>query len=181
MPMSAGTPQRALFRAARNAAARPGFALTAPNAPAAAEVCRRLDGLPLALELAAARVRALGVAELAARLDDRLRLARLRVGDEVELLRQRIGARPPALRSLLIQERVPQRAQEVAEIVVSAEQPRPLQQLRVRLLHEVLGILTRAAKRPRGSVEPVDVISKPGGIKPALHLVPVVGSLALQE
>ncbi|NUP80972.1 MAG: AfsR/SARP family transcriptional regulator, partial [Nonomuraea sp.] len=42
--------------------------------PAVATICRRLDGIPLALELAATRVRALGVQELAARLDDRFRL-----------------------------------------------------------------------------------------------------------
>ncbi|MGW2160628.1 BTAD domain-containing putative transcriptional regulator [Nonomuraea sp. NPDC001699] len=42
--------------------------------PAVADICRRLDGIPLALELAATRVRALGVQELAARLDDRFRL-----------------------------------------------------------------------------------------------------------
>ena len=42
--------------------------------PAIARICRRLDGLPLALELAAARVRVLGVAEIADRLDDRFRL-----------------------------------------------------------------------------------------------------------
>ncbi|WP_461012474.1 BTAD domain-containing putative transcriptional regulator, partial [Streptomyces capparidis] len=59
---------------ARAAAAAPGFALTADNASAVAAVCRRLDGIPLALELAATRVRALGVHELAARLDDRFRL-----------------------------------------------------------------------------------------------------------
>lgn len=59
---------------ARAAAAAPGFALTAGNAPAVAAICRRLDGIPLALELAATRVRALGVRELLARLDDRFRL-----------------------------------------------------------------------------------------------------------
>jgi predicted ATPase/transcriptional regulator with XRE-family HTH domain len=58
----------------RAAAAAPGFALTPQNAPAVAEVCRRLDGLPLALELAAARARGLPVELLAARLDQRLRL-----------------------------------------------------------------------------------------------------------
>ncbi|GGQ07330.1 putative ATPase/DNA-binding SARP family transcriptional activator [Actinomadura coerulea] len=59
---------------ARAAAASPGFALTADNAGAVAAICRRLDGIPLALELAATRVRALGAEELAARLHDRFRL-----------------------------------------------------------------------------------------------------------
>lgn len=60
--------------AARAADAQPGFALTAGDADAAEVICRRLDGIPLALELAAARTRSLGVAALAARLDDRFRL-----------------------------------------------------------------------------------------------------------
>ena len=55
-------------------AAEPGFALGADTAETVATVCRRLDGIPLALELAANRLRALDVAELAARLDDRFRL-----------------------------------------------------------------------------------------------------------
>ncbi|MEU3609656.1 BTAD domain-containing putative transcriptional regulator [Streptomyces sp. NPDC035033] len=59
---------------ARARAADPRFALTEANAPAVAALCRRLDGIPLALELAATRVRTLGVQELAARLDDRFRL-----------------------------------------------------------------------------------------------------------
>jgi predicted ATPase len=58
----------------RAAAATAGFTLTENNAAAVAAICRRLDGLPLALELAAARMRALTVHELAARLDDRFRL-----------------------------------------------------------------------------------------------------------
>lgn len=57
---------------ARAAAARPGFTLDADNAAAVAEVCRRLDGLPLALELAAARLRVLPPGALLDRLDHRL-------------------------------------------------------------------------------------------------------------
>jgi predicted ATPase/DNA-binding SARP family transcriptional activator len=58
----------------RAAAAVFGFRLTAENLRAVAEICRRLDGLPLAIELACARLRTLPAAELAARLDDRFRL-----------------------------------------------------------------------------------------------------------
>ena len=50
------------------------FELSHADAPIVAEVCQQLDGLPLAIELAAARVDAFGVRGLAARLDDRLRL-----------------------------------------------------------------------------------------------------------
>ncbi|MEU5773058.1 ATP-binding protein [Streptomyces venezuelae] len=57
----------------RGAAARPGFTVGADPA-AAAEICRRLDGLPLAIELAAARLRMLTPRQIADRLDDRFRL-----------------------------------------------------------------------------------------------------------
>ena len=57
--------------AARAAAASPAFELSAHNSAAVAEVCARLDGMPLAIELAAARCPALDPAELAARLDGR--------------------------------------------------------------------------------------------------------------
>ena len=53
----------------RARAASPAFTLTADNSAAIAEVCSRLDGMPLAIELAAARCPALGPAQLAARLD----------------------------------------------------------------------------------------------------------------
>ncbi|GAA4063324.1 BTAD domain-containing putative transcriptional regulator [Actinomadura miaoliensis] len=62
-----------LFAARASAAAR-GFRLDEGNAAAVGVLCRRLDGIPLALELAATRVRALGVHGLVARLDDRFRL-----------------------------------------------------------------------------------------------------------
>ncbi|MBK9051159.1 MAG: adenylate/guanylate cyclase domain-containing protein [Chloroflexi bacterium] len=52
----------------------PEFTVTNNNAPAVAHICHRLDGIPLAIELAAARVRTLTVDQIAARLDDRFRL-----------------------------------------------------------------------------------------------------------
>jgi predicted ATPase/DNA-binding SARP family transcriptional activator len=58
----------------RAEASAPGFRLDEGNAQAVAGLCRRLDGIPLALELAATRVRTLGVHELLARLDDRFRV-----------------------------------------------------------------------------------------------------------
>ncbi|WP_433306143.1 BTAD domain-containing putative transcriptional regulator [Actinoplanes sp. CA-030573] len=57
----------------RAAQVRPSFAVTPGSGPAVAELCRRLDGLPLAIELAAARVRAFPVAHIAAELADRFR------------------------------------------------------------------------------------------------------------
>jgi len=58
----------------RAQSADPTFAITDANAAAIVEICRRLDGIPLAIELAAARVRALSVEQIAERLDDRFRL-----------------------------------------------------------------------------------------------------------
>ncbi len=58
----------------RAAGIEPGFTLTPANAPHVLQICRRLDGIPLALELAAARVNVLSPEKIAQRLDDRLRL-----------------------------------------------------------------------------------------------------------
>ncbi|WP_157875980.1 ATP-binding protein [Peterkaempfera griseoplana] len=58
----------------RAAAVPGGFRVTAENRAAVAAVCRRLDGIPLAVELAAGRLRALSVEQIAERLDDRFRL-----------------------------------------------------------------------------------------------------------
>jgi predicted ATPase/class 3 adenylate cyclase len=53
---------------------QPGFALTDTNAPAVAQICQRLDGIPLAIELAVARVKVMPVEQVTARLDNRFRL-----------------------------------------------------------------------------------------------------------
>jgi predicted ATPase/DNA-binding CsgD family transcriptional regulator len=58
----------------RARAAVPDFALSPQNTPAVAELCRRLDGIPLALELAAVRLRGMPVEEILARLSDRFRV-----------------------------------------------------------------------------------------------------------
>ncbi len=58
----------------RASTARPGFTLDSGTAGAVAQVCRRLDGIPLAIELAAARTRALNPEDILRRLDDRFRL-----------------------------------------------------------------------------------------------------------
>jgi len=58
----------------RAVSSQQGFALTNGNAPAVLQVCHRLDGIPLAIELAAARVKVLAAEQIAARLDDRFRL-----------------------------------------------------------------------------------------------------------
>ncbi len=71
--------------AERGAAARPGFR-TDDDPEACAEICRRLDGLPLAIELAAARLRMLTPRQIADRLDDRFRL--LTSGSRTALPRQ---------------------------------------------------------------------------------------------
>ncbi|GIH93421.1 BTAD domain-containing putative transcriptional regulator [Planobispora siamensis] len=93
LPEPGSTAERARACAAvrlfcdRAAAVRPGFTAQDGALAAAVEICRRLDGLPLAIELAAARVRALPVEAVAARLDDRFRL--LTEGSRTALPRHR--------------------------------------------------------------------------------------------
>ncbi len=70
----------------RAAAVRPGFALTADNWAPIVQLCRTLDGVPLAIELAAARVRALSTEQIAARINNRFRL--LASGDRTAPPRQ---------------------------------------------------------------------------------------------
>jgi predicted ATPase/DNA-binding CsgD family transcriptional regulator len=87
---AAGDPDRPeavrLF-ADRAAASRPGFAVGPDNIAAVTSICRALDGMPLAIELAAARVRALSVEQISARLTDRFGL--LTTGDRSAAPRQR--------------------------------------------------------------------------------------------
>jgi predicted ATPase/DNA-binding SARP family transcriptional activator len=71
----------------RARASLPSFALTEESAPAVREICHRLDGIPLAIELAAARVRVLSPEQIAARLDDAFRL--LTSGSRTALPRHR--------------------------------------------------------------------------------------------
>lgn len=71
----------------RAAAAAPGFAVTDANRQVVVRLCQRLDGVPLAIELAAVRLRALSVEQVLERLDDRFRL--LTGGSRVALSRQR--------------------------------------------------------------------------------------------
>jgi predicted ATPase/class 3 adenylate cyclase len=70
----------------RAAAVKPGFALTPDNAASLAQICFRLDGIPLAIELAASRAKVLSPEQIAARLDDRFRF--LTGGSRTALPRQ---------------------------------------------------------------------------------------------
>lgn len=70
----------------RAIAAQPAFQMTDRNVIAVADICKRLDGIPLAIELAAARVRTLPIEDVASRLNDRFRL--LRDGDPTGLPHQ---------------------------------------------------------------------------------------------
>jgi predicted ATPase/DNA-binding CsgD family transcriptional regulator len=72
--MAVAASEAGMLFAARASAASPGFELSAHNSAAVAQVCARLDGIPLGIELAAARCPILGPAELAARLDNHPRL-----------------------------------------------------------------------------------------------------------
>ena len=73
-PEALGQSEAVRLFAERATAARPDFELTDANGAAVARICCRLDGVPLALELAAARLRALSPEQIATRLDDRFRL-----------------------------------------------------------------------------------------------------------
>ncbi len=73
-PARAGESDAVELFMVRASAAAPGFDADAADVATVAQICRRLDGLPLAIELAAARLRALSLEQVATRLDDRFRL-----------------------------------------------------------------------------------------------------------
>jgi predicted ATPase/DNA-binding CsgD family transcriptional regulator len=75
----------------RASAAVPGYAFTPDDLPQVIRLCRRLDGIPLAIELAAVRLRALPLAELTSRLDQRLALLTSGHGARHRTLRDAIG------------------------------------------------------------------------------------------
>ncbi|MCT9079407.1 BTAD domain-containing putative transcriptional regulator [Streptomyces fulvoviolaceus] len=93
LPTGSPEPAEAMEAAAvrlfvdRAAGVRQGFTLDESTLDAVLEICRRLDGMPLALELAAAKLRSMGVEQIARRLDDRFRL--LASGSRTALPRQR--------------------------------------------------------------------------------------------
>ncbi|MBW8484049.1 tetratricopeptide repeat protein [Actinomadura sp. PM05-2] len=93
LPPAGAAPEDALRYASvrlfadRAAAVRPGFAVDAATAPHAVRIVRELDGIPLAIELAAARLRSLTVTQVAGRLGDRFRL--LTAGSRTALPRHR--------------------------------------------------------------------------------------------
>lgn len=93
LPAEGATPVEAMSCASvrlladRAAAVRPGFAVDESTVDEVVRICRALDGMPLAVELAAARLRSMTVSQLAARLDDRFRL--LTAGSRTALPRHR--------------------------------------------------------------------------------------------
>nr|WP_225954183.1 BTAD domain-containing putative transcriptional regulator [Kibdelosporangium phytohabitans] len=124
---------------ARASATAPGFALDAGNAADIAAICRRLDGIPLALELAATRVRALGTHELLVRLDDRFRV--LGGGSRGGPARQR------TLRAMI----------DWSWQLLSAEQQVVLRRLAVHV--EGAGLAAAEALCAGGEVRPEDVLT----------------------
>ena len=71
-PHAASASEAVQLFAARASDYDPAFALSSETAPVVAHICRQLDGMPLAIELAAAQARTFGLAEISARLDDAL-------------------------------------------------------------------------------------------------------------
>jgi predicted ATPase len=114
----------------RAGAALPGLAATERNARAIAAICERLAGIPLAIELAAAWVRALAPEQIAARLDDRFRL--LTGSSRTAPPRQQtlLAAIAWSYATLTDVERLPSIASRSSPVAGSSRRPRPCAQVR---------------------------------------------------
>src|SRR6185437_15128297 len=89
--------------------------------------------------------------------------------DRLESLGDRLGARAPLLRTLRVQERVPEHPEQVAEVVLAPQEPRPREHARVGVLDQVLCILARPRERPGCPVEAIEVIAERGRVEPTRH------------
>ena len=148
----AASPAVRLF-VARARQAQPAFRLDGGNARAVVRICRRLDGLPLALELAAARARGLTPAQLADRLDDRL--GQLAGGDRTARRQQTVRA-----------------ALEWSHELLSASEAALLRRLAV-----FAGGWTLAAAEAVGPDETSGFVARPGGPTPAAGPAGVLAAL----
>ena len=135
---------RRLF-ADRAALVTPSFGITSRNAPAVAQICQRLDGIPLAIELAAARLMSLSADQIAARLDQRFRLL---TGGKRTAVRRQTPANRCDVRSL-----VP-RVLEAGLCVAEADLPVPRCQCASRLGSACGRSQPRRCHRKRGTNPP---------------------------
>jgi len=142
----------------RASAVRPGFAVDPTNAADVIEVCQRLDGLPLAIELAAARMRSLTVGQIAARLDDRFRL--LDSGNRAALPRHRTLRAVVEWSWDLLTEQEAVLARRLAVFAGGATLP-AIERVCGPLAGDVLDVL--AALVDKSLVEAVDTASGVGG------------------
>ena len=87
-----------------------------------------------------------------------LRLTQLSRIGRVVVIRRGHRHRPAARGATAAEERVAQHPHHVVQLVIAAQDPRPCKHVSERLLNEILGILARAAQRPRGAIKTVHVL-----------------------
>jgi hypothetical protein len=94
------------------------------------------------------------------RLETRFRSCCASVLYKLEMIRASVGSRSPRSRSTSAQERVPECSQQIADVIVGPQSPRPAENARERFLDQILSLLPRSAHSPRCQVQPVDVIAE---------------------
>jgi predicted ATPase/class 3 adenylate cyclase len=166
----------------RATAVQPGFEITEINAQAIAEICSRLDGIPLAIELAAARVNVLPAEKIAARLNDRFKL--LTGGNRAALPRQQtlraaidwsyslLSDMPPSERALLRRAAVFAGAwllEAVEDVCVWDAANAPLES------GDVLDVLTSLVNKS------LVVQDQGDGVEPRYHLLETIREYALNK